>query len=118
MTRNPKRISKVLDLIEEYWEENPDLRLGQIIANAAHVMGTEVYNIDEYNLLRGIDKLWEMSVKKSHVHEENQKEATSEKKSEPQPTLDDFLDYAGKFIENCRPVVKLLDFFETPKTRR
>ena len=31
--RNPKRIDVVLDELREYWVKNPDLRLGQIIAN-------------------------------------------------------------------------------------
>jgi uncharacterized protein YihD (DUF1040 family) len=31
--RDPARIHKILSLLEEYWEANPDLRLCQIISN-------------------------------------------------------------------------------------
>ena len=31
--RDHKRISRILKLLEEYWEKNPDFRLGQIIVN-------------------------------------------------------------------------------------
>ena len=33
MSRDPTRIPRILSLISEYWKENPDLRLGQIIVN-------------------------------------------------------------------------------------
>jgi uncharacterized protein YihD (DUF1040 family) len=32
--RNPHRISIILELLRQYWEANPDLRLAQIIGNA------------------------------------------------------------------------------------
>lgn len=31
--RNPRRIARVLEQLRAYWELNPDLRLGQIVAN-------------------------------------------------------------------------------------
>ncbi len=31
--RDPKRIDRILDLLNRYWKRNPDLRLGQIIGN-------------------------------------------------------------------------------------
>jgi uncharacterized protein YihD (DUF1040 family) len=31
--RDPVRIHKIISLLEEYWEANPDLRLCQIISN-------------------------------------------------------------------------------------
>ena len=31
--RDPKRIKPILTQLEDYWTKNPDLRLGQIIAN-------------------------------------------------------------------------------------
>ena len=32
--RDPKRIDRVLNLIKEIWEKNPDLRLCQLIENS------------------------------------------------------------------------------------
>ncbi len=29
--RNPKRIKRILKLIEKIWKKNPDLRLGQFV---------------------------------------------------------------------------------------
>ena len=31
--RDPERIKKILGLLQLYWEDHPDLRLGQIISN-------------------------------------------------------------------------------------
>ncbi len=33
--RDPARIPRILEALRLYWEQNPDLRLGQIIHNAA-----------------------------------------------------------------------------------
>lgn len=33
--RDPKRIERVLSLIEVLWKRNPDLRLGQLVCNLA-----------------------------------------------------------------------------------
>lgn len=33
--RDPKRIKKVLQILRQYWEAHPDLRLGQILVNMA-----------------------------------------------------------------------------------
>lgn len=43
--RDPDRINKILDDLEEYWKENPDLRLAQIIGNAGQENG---YDKDPY----------------------------------------------------------------------
>lgn len=39
--RDPKRIPKVLAALGELWAANPDLRLGQIMGNAAITYYTE-----------------------------------------------------------------------------
>jgi hypothetical protein len=39
--RDRNRIPKVLAALGEIWQENPDLRLGQIIANASITFYTE-----------------------------------------------------------------------------
>ena len=41
MSRDPKRIPKVLAVLGELWMEHPDLRLGQIIGNASITFYTE-----------------------------------------------------------------------------
>lgn len=40
-TRNPNRIPAILAALGQYWMENPDLRLGQIMGNAAITYYTE-----------------------------------------------------------------------------
>lgn len=35
MSRDPNRIPKILEYIATYWEDNPQQRLGQVIANLA-----------------------------------------------------------------------------------
>lgn len=39
--RDPKRIPKVLKLIKKIWEDNPDLRLCQLLLNADITYWTE-----------------------------------------------------------------------------
>lgn len=41
MTRDKKRIPKVLAALGELWLEHPDLRLGQIMGNASITFYTE-----------------------------------------------------------------------------
>ena len=31
--RDPKRIKRILELIERYWDKNPDMRLTQVLVN-------------------------------------------------------------------------------------
>lgn len=33
--RNPNRIKRIVSKLYRYWEANPDLRLGQLVSNAA-----------------------------------------------------------------------------------
>ncbi len=44
--RDPMRIQKMLKLIEEIWEKNPDLRLCQLIGNCFH-SGDHYYKEDD-----------------------------------------------------------------------
>jgi uncharacterized protein YihD (DUF1040 family) len=61
--RDPKRIAKVLERIREVWERNPDLRLGQIVVNAAKAASysdlsqSRLFYIEDEQLLEGIDNL-------------------------------------------------------------
>ena len=41
MSRDPNRIPAILAALGEYWMENPDLRLGQIMGNASITYYTE-----------------------------------------------------------------------------
>ena len=34
--RDPARIHRIISLLESYWEENPDLRLCQIVLNTVN----------------------------------------------------------------------------------
>lgn len=46
--RDPKRIKSILTKLEEYWENNPDLRLGQIIFNFTRMAGyTDVFYVED-----------------------------------------------------------------------
>lgn len=62
-TRDPSRIPKVLERIQQIWERNPDLRLAQIVVNAAKMVEHEdvtqsrLFNLEDDKLLEGIDKL-------------------------------------------------------------
>jgi hypothetical protein len=51
-----KRIPKILNHLEEIWNENPDLRLGQIIMIATRPKSTcpEVFYIEDEEILKGI----------------------------------------------------------------
>jgi uncharacterized protein YihD (DUF1040 family) len=50
--RNPHRIPKILNEIERVWKENPNLRLGQLIANV--VDPKYLYEINDEILIRSI----------------------------------------------------------------
>lgn len=65
MARDPDRIDVVLDEIRRVWTANPDLRLSQLVFNAARegLSDTEaplpttpsrLYNIEEPLLLKGL----------------------------------------------------------------
>jgi hypothetical protein len=60
--RDPKRIQTVLKAIEEVWQKNPDLRLGQMIVTATNLSGRkavspEVFSLEDEDMLRGIEAL-------------------------------------------------------------
>lgn len=43
--RDPERIDAVLEELEQYWRENPDLRLGQIVGGMGQRCG---YGLDPF----------------------------------------------------------------------
>lgn len=55
--RNPHRIPVILNLLKEVWEQNPDLRLSQLILNAAYRGGWEVndaFYAEEATIIAGL----------------------------------------------------------------
>ena len=51
--RNPDRIPEILKELEEFWKQNPDWRLGQIIANLNYeIMGNnDPFYMEDTDLL-------------------------------------------------------------------
>ena len=52
MPRDPKRISKILNILKQIWKMNPDLRLGQLILNA--VNEEDLYYMEDDKILEKI----------------------------------------------------------------
>jgi len=44
--RDPKRIDRILKLIEDIWKKMPDMRLGQLLYNFAEFEG-DIYNYED-----------------------------------------------------------------------
>lgn len=67
--RDPNRINLYLDTLREYWEANPDMRLGQILANMVYmVKGSDAtlqqtFNLEDSVLLEGLDRLKDLQEK-------------------------------------------------------
>ena len=67
--RDINRIPKILKRLDELWESNPDLRLGQLILNVfhnkKHIMGKETnpifenfYNIEDEEFIDSLEKFY------------------------------------------------------------
>jgi len=54
--RDPKRIKRILKLIEKNWEKNPDLRLTQLIMNTLN-MNSDPYYIEDTILENNLNSL-------------------------------------------------------------
>lgn len=54
--RDPARIPRMLDALRRAWERSPDLRLGQLVSNAARHHGAwpDVFSVEDDDLLRGL----------------------------------------------------------------
>lgn len=57
--RDPKRIYIIADELVHHWVKYPDLRLGQIISNVMHGCGTDLFYIEDEELLEKIKKYFE-----------------------------------------------------------
>ncbi|WP_075936276.1 DUF1040 family protein [Halosegnis longus] len=54
--RDPDRIPVTLEAVEEYWQEHPDLRLGQLLYKIANECGYEdPFYMEEDELLAVIE---------------------------------------------------------------
>ena len=66
--RDPARIDDMLELLGEIWRLEPDLRLGQLVFNAARMREPElqdVYSIEDGALRKGLVRYLELA--KSHT---------------------------------------------------
>jgi uncharacterized protein YihD (DUF1040 family) len=59
--RDPDRIRPILHLVEQIWEQNPDLRLGQLLINAIRPSEAvpEVFYAEDDELVQGLRRLAE-----------------------------------------------------------
>lgn len=52
MTRSPRRIVRTLEIIEKYWLQVPDWRLGQLIENVKRFSGKEdLFYVEDQDLI-------------------------------------------------------------------
>lgn len=51
--RNPERIPKIIKELEEFWKQNPDWRLGQVISNLSYELmaNNDPFYMEDNNLL-------------------------------------------------------------------
>lgn len=57
MARDPERIETVLEELEDYWSDNPDLRLGQILSNISQKKGyKDSFYIEDSELIEELQK--------------------------------------------------------------
>ena len=55
--RDPARIDQMLDLIREIWQRSPDLRLTQLLINAAGPSDpcAELYQLEDTKLMKKLE---------------------------------------------------------------
>ena len=51
--RNPERIPKIIKELEEFWKQNPNWRLGQVISNLSYELmaNNDPFYMEDSNLL-------------------------------------------------------------------
>ena len=52
---------ETLDAIKELWEKVPTMRLGQLIENLANDIGVKTFYVEDYNLVKHIQKKLEVA---------------------------------------------------------
>jgi uncharacterized protein YihD (DUF1040 family) len=55
--RDTERINSLLRRLSFVWRCSPDLRLGQLLINACEMYGTDLYDVDDYDLLIFIERM-------------------------------------------------------------
>jgi len=45
--RNPKRIEKIMSIVERIWKKEPDLRFGQIITVIDSLSDNDIFHIED-----------------------------------------------------------------------
>jgi hypothetical protein len=57
--RDPKRIEPIIQLLWDVWERTPDLRLGQIIVNAARPNEgcPQILHVEDDKIARGLEEM-------------------------------------------------------------
>lgn len=61
--RDPGRIKGILAALRAVWEENPDMRLGQLICNA--VREDMLYYIEDDTLVKALEKYYCVDIKEN-----------------------------------------------------
>lgn len=57
MARDPERIETVLEELEDYWSDNPDLRFGQILSNISQKKGyKDSFYIEDSELIEELQE--------------------------------------------------------------
>ena len=62
--RDPARIDRILSLLREVWQRNPDLRLAQIVVNAVPRTGwacPEVFSCEDDIIEKGLEAVLALS---------------------------------------------------------
>ena len=107
--RDPKRIDEVLEELKTYWDNNPDLRLGQIICNVGRA-----YNMEDPFYLED-DKLIYVLKAYNDVQIVRDKYAEAYNKLEEIKKLPDNWNHNGakkfspELIDNCKSILKNLN---------
>ena len=57
--RDPKRISRILEVIKTIWEKNPDLRLGQLLLNCHYPHCDDLYYVEDEQLEKTIKEVYD-----------------------------------------------------------
>ena len=59
--RDSKRIKQILEKLEEFWNNNPNMRLGQIISNCVRAydgrLNCDPFYLEDEDLIDGLEKL-------------------------------------------------------------
>jgi uncharacterized protein YihD (DUF1040 family) len=61
--RDPARINDIVELLGEVWRHEPDLRLGQLVFNAARIRSPnieDIYSIEDSELKKGLSRYLEL----------------------------------------------------------